>query len=218
MTTIVDVQPGSARASGLERLAGPLLILGGIAFLIGGVSHPSDDGTGNKTEQLYDMLVKSAWYPSHGVMVAAMALFAAAIFALRKRSDMAPGVERTLKVVFVIASLATLSMVTHLFAALDAESLADGKPSLVSRLQTINETVFDTAWGLALVTLAVVGGLTRSVGNRITIPFGVVGGLAFALASATIAYIDTFDPLFQVASLLSVWAVLVGIIAIRDRR
>ncbi|MBI2711106.1 MAG: hypothetical protein HYX34_15660 [Actinobacteria bacterium] len=193
-------------------------MLGGIAFSIGGATHPRDNGTGNKVQQLHDMLVKPAWYPSHAVMVAAMALFAAAIFALRQRPGLTPGIERTLKWVFVIASVATIAMVTHLFAALDAESLAGGKPSLVSRVQTVNETVFDAAWGVALATLAVVGGLTRTVGNRITIPFGVVGGLAFALASATIAYTDTFDPLFQVGSLLSLWAILVGVTAIRGRR
>lgn len=115
------------------------------------------------------------------------------------------------------ACVATLSMTAHLFAAIGADSLADGEHSLVSRLQTVNETVVDTAWGLALATLAVAGGLTRTVGNRFTIAFGLVGGLAFALASATIAYTDTFDSLFKLGSLLSIWAILVGSLAIRRR-
>lgn len=109
-------------------------------------------------------------------------------------------------------------MAVHLFAALGAGSVANGQHSLVSRAQTINETIVDAAWGLALATLAVVGGLTRTVGNRFTITFGLVGGLAFALASATIAYTDTFDSLFKAGSLLSLWAILSGVIAIRDRR
>ena len=70
-------------------------------------------------------------------------------------------------------------------------------------------------WGLAVAALALVGGLTRSLGNRITIAFGLVGGLAFALASATIPYTDTFDSLFKVGSLVSVWAILVGVMAMR---
>ena len=215
MTTMIEGRPDALRRGDLSRLAGPMLVLGGVAFFVGGVTHPRDGGEGNKVQQLHDMLVDSGWYPSHAVLLAAMALFAAGILAVRHRSDLTPGMERLLKFVFVIVCIATVAMTVHLLAALDAQSLADGKQSLVSRVQTVNETVIDATWGLAVATLAVVGGLTRSVGNRITIPFGLVGGLAFALASATIPYTDTFDSLFKVGSLLSIWAILVGVTEIR---
>lgn len=215
MTTMIEARPDALRTRALSRLAAPALILGGVAFFVGGVTHPRDGGEGNKVQQLHDMLVDSSWYPSHAVLLAAMALFAIGVLAVRQRRDLTSGMERLLKFVFVIACIATVAMAIHLFAALDAQSLADGKQSLVSRVQTVNETVVDAAWGLAVATLAVVGGLTRSVGNRITIPFGLVGGLAFALASATIPYTDTFDPLFKVGSLLSIWAILVGVTEIR---
>ena len=215
MTAMIEGRPEAVRTGGLSRLAGTLLVLGGVAFFVGGVTHPSDRGNGNKVQQLHDMLVDSSWYPSHAVLLAAMALFAIGILAVRHRRDLAPGMERLLRVVFIIACIATVAMAVHLFAALDAESLVDGKQSLVSRVQTVNETVIDAAWGLAVATLAVVGGLTRSVGNRATIPFGLIGGLAFALASATIPYTDTFDSLFKVGSLLSIWAILVGVTEIR---
>ena len=215
MTTMIEGRPDVGRTRGPSRLAGPSLVLGGVAFFVGGVTHPSDSGEGNKVQQLHDMLVDSSWYPSHAVLLAAMALFTVGIFALRHRRHLNPGMERLVKIVFVIACVATVDMAGHLFAALGAESLADGKQSLVSRVQTVNETVVDAAWGLAVATLAVVGGLTRSVGNRITVPFGLFGGLAFALASATIPYTDTFDPLFKVGSLLSIWAILVGVTEIR---
>ncbi len=218
MKTMIEARPNDFRTSRLVPLAGPSLVLGGIAFFVGGVTHPRDSGNGNKVQQLHEMLVDSSWYPSHAVLVAAMALFATGILALRRRRDLTTRMERLLKVVLVIACVTMVSMAVHLFAALDAESLADGKQSLVSRAQTVNETIVDATWGLALATLAVVGGLTRSVGNRLTIPFGLVGGLAFALASATIPYTDAFDGLFKVASLLSVWAILVGVLAIRRQR
>ncbi|MGH2599979.1 MAG: hypothetical protein ACRDJ9_11400 [Dehalococcoidia bacterium] len=217
MATMIEARPDVLRTRGLVRLAGPSLVLGGVAFFAGGVTHPSDSGEGNKVQQLHEMLIDSSWYPSHAVLLAAMALFATGILACRQRPELTPGMQRLLKYVFVIACVATVSMAVHLFAALDAESLADGKQSLVSRVQTVNETVVDAAWGLALASLAVVGGLTRSVGNRITIPFGLVGGLAFALASGSIAYTDTFDSLFKIGSLLSIWAILVGVTAIRRR-
>jgi hypothetical protein len=217
MTTVVEAHPNTQRTSPVVRLAGPSLVLGGVAFFLGGVTHPSDSGEGTKVQQLHEMLVDPSWYPSHALLLAAMALFAVGIFALRQRRNLSTGMERLLQVVFVIACVATLAMAVHLFAAIGADSLADGKHSLVSRLQTVNETVVDTAWGLALATLAVAGGLTRTVGNRLTIPFGLVGGLAFALASATIAFTDTFDSLFKLGSLLSIWAILVGSLAIRRR-
>jgi len=212
---MIEARPDAVRARGLSRLAGPSLVLGGVAFFAGGVTHPRDGGQGNKVQQLHDMLVDSSWYPSHVVLFAAMALFALGILALPHRHDLNSGMERLLKFVFVIACIATVAMAVHLFAALDAGSLANGKQSFVFRVQTVNETVVDAAWGLAVAALAVVGGVTRSVGNWITVPFGLVGGLAFALASATIPYIDTFDPLFKVGSLLSIWAILAGVTEIR---
>ena len=215
MTTVIEDRRSAFRSSARVRLAGPSFILAGIAFFVGGVTHPSDSGEGNKVQQLHEMLVQSSWYPSHAALFVAMALFATAIFALRQRDDLTPGMERLLKSVFVIACIASASMALHLFAALGADSLADGEHSLVSQVQTFNETIVDAAWGLALATLAVAGGMTRRVGNRMTIPFGLVGGLAFALASATIPYTDTFDSLFKIGSLLSIWAILVGVIAMR---
>lgn len=214
MTTIpqrsrIPVTPG------LSRLAGPCLIVGGVAFFVGGVTHPSDSGQGNKVQQLYEAMVSPGWYPSHAALVLAMALFAVTFYAMRQRQDLTPGVARVLQLVFVIACLSTVAMLIHLVAAIDAASLADGEPSLISRIQTVNEMVFNSSWGLAIAAVALVGGWGRQLGNRVTIVFGVAGGLAFALASATIPYTDTFDPLFKVGSLVAIWAILVGITLVR---
>jgi len=46
------------------------------------------------------------------------------------------------------------------------------------------------------------------------LPLGVLGGLAFALATATIAFVDTFDPLFPVAGLAGVWLVAAGVVGL----
>lgn len=215
MNTTIESQPHVRHGGVPARLAGPFLLLGGVAFFVGGITHPRDNGQGNKVQQLHDMLVDPSWYPSHGSLLAAMGLLAAGILALRQRVAGTGGVARLLTVVFVIACVATFSMAVHLAAAVDAEALADGRQSLVSRVQTVNETVVDAVWGLAIATLALVGGATRTVGNRATTPVGVVGGVAFAVASATIAFTDTFDALFKVGSLISVWAVMAGVIAIR---
>jgi peptidoglycan/LPS O-acetylase OafA/YrhL len=73
----------------------------------------------------------------------------------------------------------------------------------------------DATWGAAMAVLAVVGGATRTIGNWITLALGAVGGACFALASATIPFTDLFDGLFPVASLLGLWAVVVGIMVLR---
>src|SRR5690349_6838261 len=76
------------------------------------------------------------------------------------------------------------------------------------------ETIINPTWGLMIATLAVAGGLTRTLGNRIVLPLGLLGGLAFALATATIAFVDTFDPLFPVAGLAGLWLVTTGVIGL----
>jgi hypothetical protein len=216
VSTLVQPRPTAVRTDGLERLLGPSLVLGGVAFFVGGLTHPRDSGHGNKVQQLHDMLVDSSWYPSHAALLVAMVAFAAGIYVVRRRRDLSPGVDRVVRAVLFVACLAVVSMVVHLLAALGASSVADGRTSLLSRVQAVNEAI-DAAWGVALATLAVVGGVTRSVGNRLTAPFGLVGGVAFALGSATIPYTDTFDAALKVGSLLSVWAVVAGMTALRAR-
>ncbi|MFE2519401.1 hypothetical protein [Streptomyces mirabilis] len=111
-------------------------------------------------------------------------------------------------VVSVIAVVATIGMTLHLFAALGADGIADGEKTALYHVETWNETIVDPLWGLGIATLAVAGGLTRTLGNPITLALGLVGGLAYALASATIAFTDRFDALFLLASLIGIWAVV----------
>ena len=65
-----------------------------------------------------------------------------------------------------------------------------------SHWHTWNETIVDPLWCLGMAALAVAGGLTCTLGNLVTLLLGLCGGLAFALASATIAFTDRFDWLF----------------------
>jgi hypothetical protein len=189
-------------------------VLGGIAFIAGGATHPGDSGEGSKVQQLHEMLVQPSWYPSHALLLLSMGLFAAGIFAISRRTDLSESMATATKVVAGIGVLATVGMAAHLFAALEADSLAAGQPTPISTVQTWNETIIDTLWALSIVFLAVAGGLTRTVGNRTTLALGLVGGLAFAFASATIAFTDQFDPLFPVASLIGVWAAATGVMAV----
>ncbi|MEV5743423.1 hypothetical protein AB0L30_25475 [Microbispora rosea] len=210
MSTPVTTRPSTS--SRINRVSGICLVLGGITFIAGGATHPGDSGEGDKVQQLHEMLVQPSWYPSHALLLLSMGLFTAGIFAISRR-DLGRSMAAATKVIAGIGVLATVGMAAHLFAALEADSLAAGQPTTVSTLQTWNETIVDTLWALSIVVLAVAGGLTRTVGNRVTLALGLVGGLAYALASATIAFTDRFDPLFPVGSLIGIWAAAVGVVA-----
>lgn len=203
-----SLSPVSRRTS---RLSGGCLALAGVFFFAGGVTHPQPRIEGTKVETLYDMFVQATWYPSHALLLASFALFATAVLLLRRRGDLDPRMRQVMNVVSVLLVVGTLSMAVHLFDALAAESIADGEPALVHEMAKWNETIFSTLWGLGIIMLAAVGGLTRTLGNRITMPLGVVGGVGWCLAAATVAFIDLFDPLFPVAgTLIPVWAVAAG--------
>jgi len=219
MSTSIDdrasLSPTSRRTA---RLGGICLALGGIVLFAGGVSHPQPTIEGTKVETLHDMFLQPTWYPSHALLLASFVLFATAGLLLRKEGNLDPRMRRAVNVASFLLVVGTLSMAVHLFDALGAESIADGQPALVYELAKWNETVFSTLWGLGIITLAAVGGLTRTVGNRIIMPLGVVGGMAWCLAAATVAFIDLFDPLFPIAgTLIPIWAVAAGVIWARRR-
>jgi hypothetical protein len=214
MSTSTEIRTHPSRLRRPDRVAGAFLVIGGVAFFAGGATHPTDSGEGSKVAQLHEMLVDPMWYPAHALLLAAMACFAAAFIALRLWGGLDATMATLTGIVSVIAVLATIAMTLHLFAAAGAAGIADGDKTLVYHLQTWNETIVNPLWSLGIAVIAVAGGLTRTLGNPVTIALGLVGGLAFALATATIAFTDRFDPLFPVASLLGIWGVAVGLMVL----
>lgn len=217
MPQSTDVHPPLSSVPRAFRVAGAMLVLGGVAFFIGGATHPGDSGAGSKVAQLHEMLISPMWYPSHALLLTALACFAVGIVTIRLRGGLGAGVTTMLTVISVIAVAATFGMLLHLFAATNADAIASGETNLGYHVQEVVETGADSLWGLSIATLAVAGGLTRTIGNRITLVLGLVGGVAFALASATIAFTDLFDPLFMLGSLIGVWGVVVGAMMLVQR-
>lgn len=219
MTTLRTASAPAPAAPHLARTGHVFLILGGVAFFAGGPMHPAGSDEGDKTEQLHSMLVDAAWYPAHLVGLLGFSCVAAGLLALRRDPLTRDRLGRLLGVSAAVATVAAAGAVVHLFAATQAADLEDGGTTPLVAVFMGVETVVNPAWGLLVAALAVVGGLTRALGNRILLPVGLVGGLAFALASATIAFVDTFDPLFPVAGLAGVWLVATGIhgLARRER-
>jgi hypothetical protein len=217
MSTSTEVRSHPSRLRRPDRIAGLFLVVGGVTFFAGGATHPSGDGEGSKVAQLREMLIDSMWYPSHALLLVSMACFAAGILAIRLRGGVDAGTAKVARVVSVIAIVATLGTVVHLFAATEAEAIADGGKTFTIHLFTWIETLVNPLWALGICALAVAGGLSRTLGNPFTLVLGVVGGLAYALATATIAFTDVFDPLFPVSSLLGIWGVVVGLMVLLQK-
>jgi hypothetical protein len=211
MTTLND-SPTAAATTARDRAGHLFLIVGGIAFFASGPLHPRGSDEGDKTEQLHSMLIDSAWYPAHLVGLLGFACVAAGLLSLGRDSAIRDRLGRLLPISAAVGVLATVGAVIHLFAATQAAEIEDGgtTPLVVAFMGV--ETIINPAWGLMIAALAVAGGLTHALGNRIILPLGLLGGLAFAIATATIAFVDTFDPLFPVAGLAGVWLVAAGII------
>ena len=208
----LDSRTAPATTPRLDRVGYLFLIGGGVAFFASGPLHPRGSDEGDKTEQLHSMLVDSAWYPAHLVGLLGFACVAAGLIGLGRDTVLRNRLGRLLTVSVGVAMIGVLGSVVHLFAATQAAEIEDGSTTpLVAAFMGV-ETIVNPAWGLMIAALAVAGGLTRTLGNRVVLGLGLAGGLAFAVATATIAYVDTFDPLFPVAGLAGLWLVAVGVI------
>jgi hypothetical protein len=214
MTTLHRSRTAALATPHRNRAGFVLLIAGGAAFFVSGPLHPTGSDAGDKTEQLHSMLVDSAWYPAHLVALVGFTCVAAGLLALGRDPVIRGRLGRLLPISAAVAVAAALGAVIHLFAATQAGEIEHGGTTpLVAAFMGV-ETIVNPAWGLMIATLAVAGGLTHALGNRIVLPFGLLGGLAFALATATIAFVDTFDPLFPVAGLAGLWLFTTGIIGL----
>jgi len=218
MTTTSPVRSTTpTRSRALLRAAGIYLIVAGITFFLYGPLHPGDNG-GNKVDALGEMLENPMWLPAHLVGLASYACFAAAVLAIRKAVALDLTMSRVTGAVFAVGVAGTLAMLVHALAFAGAAAVrAGGEDAFWYQLMTWNESVVNAVWALSIAVLVAAGGLTRTIGNRIIMPLGLVGALAYALALATVPFIDTFAALFPVSGLLAVWAGIAGIMLLVRR-
>ncbi|TNM49524.1 hypothetical protein FHP29_01325 [Nocardioides albidus] len=216
MTTLHS--PARARRA-LDGATIAALVGAAAAFNAGGALHPNDSGTGDKVEQLHDMLLSDLWYPSHVGLLVAFGLFTVAFLRLRTRPGLTRETRRVVRVMAVVSAVTTVAMVPHLLAPLAADSIADGEPNALTVFMTIDETLADAPWALGLAVLAVVGGVAGDLGNRVTAVLGVVGGVCFAAAAVSIPFTDALDALFAVGGTgITLWALVVAALGARRDR
>jgi hypothetical protein len=107
--------------------------------------------------------------------------------------------------------LAVPAALLHLVAATDAERMVHHQSIPLSNTLLVVETITAAIFGFTIDALAVVGALTRTLGNWIAAALGVVGGIGYGLADGTAAFTRIFDPLFPTAIGIALWAIVVAI-------
>jgi hypothetical protein len=209
------------RGTNVSPLVGWLLIAGGVIYFVGGSMHPKEDPVGvSLKERLRIMYEDSAWFPAHTVFLVGMVLLAAALVVLPRGGGLrVVGKAHTAAVVAAVATTAAAAgSLLHLLSGSEADRIASGASTPLTDVLLVAETIYAPAFGLSIAALAVVGAMTHTLGNWPATVFGVVGGLAYALAGGTFLLTDALDPLFPVASAIAVWAVIAGVVALRRPR
>ncbi len=195
-------------------LVGWGLLAGGVIFFVGGSMHPKEDPQGvTVKEHLHAMYVDPHWYPAHALLLLGTILITAALIILARSRVLAavPRAQTAATVAAVAAVLGTLETLLHLVAATDADRIVRHQATPFSDILGVVETVAGPVFGFSIAALAMIGGITRTLGNRVTAVLGVVGGVAYGIATATILITSTTDFLFPLSSGIGLWAVAAGI-------
>ncbi|MBA3798881.1 MAG: hypothetical protein H0X18_07250 [Geodermatophilaceae bacterium] len=194
----------------MPRLISGSFVTGGTVLLAGSALHPHEhvDG-GTLEEQFHAMFSDSHWYPAHVLLLVGLALMTVAVVGLARTTPASlPG--RTTRFAAVATLVGTAAMVLHLFTKLDDAHIMAGENTPLLYTHAAVETVTVPMLGIAVAMLAVAGGRSRVLGNPFVAVLGVVGGLGYALAGVTAPFMSTFTPLFDLVSLVGVWAMVVG--------
>jgi hypothetical protein len=219
-TELVTQERASARRT--NPLTAWSLAAGGVLFVVGGAMHPAEDRPElSMAQQLRFMYEDPAWYPAHSAMFAGMVLITVALAALTRDPAIA-GVPRARKATLVTAcasALATVGALLHVVAATDADRIAhhDGMPPLSGAYLAL-ETISVPIFSFSVAALAVIGALSRTLGNRVTAVLGVVGGVGYGLAGGTAAFTPVFDFLFPTALGVGLWTVAAAVGLLLGRR
>lgn len=190
------------------------LVSGGVLFFVGGAMHPTEDPPGvTRHEVLRLMFVDPAWYPAHSLILVGSVLIAASLVTLVRDRTLAgvPRARKAASIAAVGAVLGAVGALVHLLAALDADRIAANVATPFTNLMGPVETLTVPAFGFSIAALAVVGALTRTLGNRVTAALCVVGGVGYGIAGGSILFTDRLDFLFPAAGAIGLWTVAAGI-------
>jgi len=190
------------------------LLVGGASFFAGGSIHPRDDPPGLNVKELVRVLYEDpSWEPSHALLVLGFGLIAASLVALARGETFAaaPRVHTVSIVTATAAALAALATLLQTVAATEADSIAADASTPLTDVSLVLESLGALAFGISIAVLAVVGALTRTIGNRVTAPLGIAGGVAYMLAGGTVLFTEALNFLFPLSAATALWAVVAAI-------
>ena len=201
----------------MPRLVNGSFAIGGTILLAGTALHPHEHVNGGALqEQFHAMFSDTHWYPAHLLLLAGLAVMTVATVGLARTTP--PSLPaRTTRFAAIATVVATAAMVLHLVAQLDDTHITAGENTPLLYTHAAVETVTVPLFGVAFALLAAAGGRSRVLGNPLIAALGVIGGVGYALAGATAPFISTFTPLFDLVSLVAVWAMVVGAIQLLRR-
>ncbi|HVL06578.1 MAG TPA: hypothetical protein VM388_11350 [Acidimicrobiales bacterium] len=201
-----------------SRRAGPTvawaMLIGGVAFFIGGSMHPGEDPPGLTLEEhLHLLYTDPAWFPSHAVLLVGLSLMAVGLVTLARGRTLAsvPQAQKAATIAAAAGVAGALAMVLHLVAGSEADRIAAGQSTPITDVQLVVETLTVPAFGFGIAALALIGSSSRLLGNRVSAAFAVVGGVGYGLAGGTAIFTDALNFLFPAAAGIAVWAVAVGV-------
>jgi hypothetical protein len=160
------------------------------------------------------------WYPAHSMLLIGMVLIAASLVALARGGSLRD--IRHLHLAVVVAAVTSVAgsagMLLHLVAAVDVDRIAAHESTPITDVLFVVETVTTPAFAFSIAALAVIGAVTRTLGNRPAAVLAVLGGLGYGLAGGTFLFTDKLDALFPAASGIALWALVAGIGLLLHRR
>jgi len=194
----------------MPRVISGSFAIGGTILLAGTALHPHEHVNGGTLqEQFHAMFSDPHWYPAHLLLLVGLSLTTVAVVGLARTTSPSLPVRMT-RFAAIASVVATAAMVLHLVAKLDDAHITAGENTPLLYTHAAVETVTVPMFGIAFALLAAAAGRSRVLGNPFVAALGVVGGLGYALAGATAPFISTFTPLFDLVSLVGVWAMVVG--------
>ena len=217
MTQYLDTSTTATPAppQGRDLVSGIALIAGAAFFLPSGLLHP-EPGPGTGLQQIHDMVTDPRWIPSAALALAAFGCFT---LAFARLSTTTGHLARVLRLGALTSAAVAVGQVVYLFGRVGAEPLARDEGNWFSAVMFVTHLLVNPLWGLAVAAIALVGGLSRRLGGRVSLVAGAVGGLSWTVSMLTAPYLDIDDILFPVAGmLLTGWTLALGIVLLRRGR
>ncbi len=189
------------------------LLVGGLAYAVGGQLHPRGEGS-SKKDYIASMLGQDSWAASHLLSLLGLVVIAVTFVGAYQTSAFGARVQMWVAAAAVGAGLGAIELLPHSAAAGELDSLENGYATPLLDLHLWLQMFATPAVGLTTAALAIA--MARGEGTAAAKALAVVGGgsgVAYAFAGPLTGLTGgvTFVALFPAAFGIAVWYVGTGI-------